>query len=187
VSQIGINTNYINSINNENKSSSGRSHRSKSSPSREKDREGGGASTTSSKFDQPIKPSDSVSQVSSNNHHHHASSRVSERTVKAGSKVHSKSGSRISSYHWFKKSWICRATTATEMRFRVYVNLVQQNRQIDIYEHSCWICLHRFTLGINMTAASRGVIVVVQLLFCLVYLLLLTMYRSVTLVNSLRV
>ncbi|OKL63055.1 hypothetical protein UA08_02023 [Talaromyces atroroseus] len=85
ISQVGVNTS------NENRSSSGRSHRSRSGPSstasskREKE----------SKFDMPIKPSDSISQVSSNIH---AKSRVSERsdrTVKAGSKVHSlKSGSR---------------------------------------------------------------------------------------------
>lgn len=75
ISQVGVNNNT---------SSSGRSHRSKSGSSHSH-----ASKRASSKFDEPVKPSDSISQVS----------RASERTVKAGSKVHSthsKSGSRAS-------------------------------------------------------------------------------------------
>lgn len=120
ISQVGISHHNHNHNHNhsDNKSSSGRSHRSRSGPSshsqaastttskREKETESG------SKFDQPIKPSDSISQVSSNNHrshhshhshnHSHASghrgsSRVSERSA-SGKKSHS--GGSIRSGHY---------------------------------------------------------------------------------------
>jgi hypothetical protein len=77
ISQVGANNNT------DHKSSSGRSHRSKSGSSHSH----ASSKRASSKFDEPVKPSDSISQVS----------RASERTVKAaGSKVHSKGGSRAS-------------------------------------------------------------------------------------------
>ncbi|CRG83006.1 hypothetical protein PISL3812_00354 [Talaromyces islandicus] len=82
ISQVGGNNNTT-----DHKSSSGRSHRSKSGSSHSHATK----RSSASKFDEPVKPSDSISQVS----------RASERTVKAGSKVHSthsKTGSRAS-YH----------------------------------------------------------------------------------------
>lgn len=121
ISQVGIN---INNHSTDSKSSSGRSHRSRSGPSSQS--QAAPPSTASSKreeatggskFDQPIKPSDSISQVSSNHRHssshhshshshshhsshghgggHKGSSRVSERS--AGNKSHS-GGSRSGHY-----------------------------------------------------------------------------------------
>lgn len=103
ISQVGI------SHDNSNKSSSGRSHRSRSGPSsqapstaskREKE-----ASESGSKFDQPIKPSDSISQVSSSHRHssshshhsHRTSSRASERSA-SGKKSHSGGSNRSGHY-----------------------------------------------------------------------------------------
>ncbi|QKX64066.1 uncharacterized protein TRUGW13939_11239 [Talaromyces rugulosus] len=88
ISQVGVNNN--NNTTADHKSSSGRSHRSKSGSSQQHSH-ASSKLRASSKFDEPVKPSDSISQVS----------RASERTVKAaGSKVHSsthsKSGSRAS-------------------------------------------------------------------------------------------
>lgn len=81
ISQVGISSYHHHSDNNKS-SSSGRSHRSRSGPSsqsqapsipaasskRDKD-----VAETGSKFDQPLKPSDSISQVSSNHRHSSAS------------------------------------------------------------------------------------------------------------------
>jgi hypothetical protein len=122
ISQVGIN---INNHSTDSKSSSGRSHRSRSGPSSQSQAPPSTSSskreeaTGGSKFDQPIKPSDSISQVSSNHRHssshhshshshshshhsshghgggHRGSSRVSERS--AGKKSHS-GGSRSGHY-----------------------------------------------------------------------------------------
>ncbi|KAE8547950.1 hypothetical protein EYB25_009743 [Talaromyces marneffei] len=116
ISQVGISHNHNNYNHSDNKSSSGRSHRSRSGPSsqapstaskREKD-----AVESGSIFDQPIKPSDSISQVSVNHRHsssshhshhshshggHRGSSRVSERSA-SGKKSHS--GGSVRSGHY---------------------------------------------------------------------------------------
>lgn len=115
ISQVGVSSHSHQD--NSNKSSSGRSHRSRSGPSsqsqspssaskREKDEDSG------SKFDQPLKPSDSISQVSSNHRHsshhshhshshggHRGSSKVSSGE-RSGSGKKSHSGGSVRSGHY---------------------------------------------------------------------------------------
>ncbi|KAI7975005.1 hypothetical protein EIK77_006661 [Talaromyces pinophilus] len=90
ISQVGISNHSHNHNHTDSKSSSGRSHRSRSGPSSQSQ----AASTASkrdkdvgesgSKFDQPIKPSDSISQVSSNHHRHSSSSHHSHHSHGSG-------------------------------------------------------------------------------------------------------